>query len=345
MTKKNNLISFFKRRKRCQIQLFLQIQTSIQNIPVNLFGSVMAFAGLSMGWDMVKSLFGFDYGISHFFYIITISIFIILSIFYILKIIMVPKKVREEFTNPISSNFFATIAISLLLISALFIAKNILLAKICWISGTIFIALLCYLSVYKWINNSQSLHTLSPPWIIPVVGSLDVAIAGVKLHYYYISLFFTSIGLIFGLVLFTLIFYRIIFYRIIFHEQLPYKLQPSFLILSAPFSVGVSAYLEFSKNFDFFAFSLFNFSLFLILVIVSKIVLLKDCCTFTFNWWAIGFPLAAFNIASLKANEAQPNYFFATLAVGALTITSIVIALLFLQTIYKIYKKELMNLK
>ena len=312
---------------------------SIKNIPVSLFGSVMALAGLSIAWRLAEEIFSFKFGFSQFFSASAIAIFIILIFLYSLKFLIDSKKVIEEFVHPISSNYFGTIAISLLLISAILIQYNILFAKVVWVLGTIIIAFLCYLSVYKWISNTQSIQTFSPPWIIPVVGSLDVAIAGVNLDFYYVSLFFTSIGLIFGLVLFILIFYRIIF-----HEQLPYKMQPSLFILSAPFSVGLSSYFEFSKRFDFFSIALLNFSIFIILIVITKIFLLKDCCPFRLTWWAVGFPLAAFSIACLKAYESHHTFSFALLALISLSFSSIIIAFLFVQTIYRIYKKELLNL-
>ena len=326
---------FFKKK---EVFTMRPILDSIKNVPINLFAIVMSFAGLTLSWRLAGNIFKFYYIIETVFFWVTVLTFIILLFSYILKIILNRNKVLEEFNNPITSNFFGTPIISFLLLSAVFIPINEYVSHILWITGTIMISILSYILIHRWIRNTHSLHTLSPPWIISVVGTLDVAIAGVKLGNYYISFFFTSMGLVFGFVLFTLIFYRITF-----HDQLPYKLQPSLFILSAPFSVGLSSYLEFSQKFDLFALGLLFFSFFLILVVIGKILAIKDCCPFTLSWWAIGFPLAAFTVGALKAYAYFHNFGFEILSIVSLFSVTIILTFLIFQTLYRIYKLELLK--
>ncbi|WGL60492.1 hypothetical protein QEJ31_02605 [Pigmentibacter sp. JX0631] len=315
------------------------MRKSIEKIPVSLFGAVMSLSGLSIAWKQEESYYQYNFHISYFFVIIATLTIIILLISYLIKYFIAKENVLAEFSNPVTLNFYGTIPISFLLLSNSFFEINYTLSLCCWIIGLILISILAYYCFYKWLNSSHPISTLNPGWMIPIVGTLDVAVSGIKLNFHYTTLFFTGIGLIFGFVFFTLILYRIVFI-----EPIPFKLQPSFFILTAPFTVGLSGYLDIYHNYDFFSHALFSISIFLLLVIIGKILLIKDCCPFMLTWWAVGFPIAAFVNACEKSFYFNQNFYFALLTRTALIFATGVIVFLACLTIYKIIKGELSKL-
>ncbi len=315
------------------------MKKNISNIPSSLFGIVMSLSGLSIAWKFEELAFNYNLFMSNIFFILAVISMIVLSICYLIKINIAPENFKTEFRHPTMSNFFGTIPISFLLLSAIFFEKNYLAAVILWFVGTTLIFLIAYKSFYTWLNSSQPLTNLNPAWMIPIVGTLDVGVVGFKLEFYNISLFFTCIGILFGIIFFILIINRIIFI-----ESIPFKLQPSFFILTAPFTVGLVSYLELMHKFDFFSYVLLNFSIFLLLVIIGKILLIKECCPFMLTWWAVGFPIAAFANATQKAYFFHQTLFYAITARISLILATITILFLLFITIYKIFKGELAKL-
>ncbi len=315
------------------------MKNHLSNIPSSLFGIVMSLSGLSLAWKLEETSFNYNFFMSNILFALSILTMIILAICYTIKIFISPQNFKTEVQHPTMSNFFATIPISFLLLAALFFEKNYLAALILWLIGTILIFLIAYRSFYKWLNSPQVITNLNPAWMIPIVGTLDVGVVGFKLDFYNTSLFFTCIGILFGLIFFILILNRIIFL-----ETIPFKLQPSFFILTAPFTVGLVSYLEFMNKFDFFSYLLLNFSIFLLLVIIGKILLIKECCPFMLTWWAVGFPIAAFANATQKAYLFHQTIFYAITARISLILATTTILFLLVITIYKICKGELAKL-
>ncbi len=63
----------------------------------------------------------------------------------------------------------------------------------------------------------------------------------------------------------------IIFNRIIFHMPLPVKLLPTLFILIAPPAVGFLSYINLTGELDAFAHVLYNFALFLTILLLSQL--------------------------------------------------------------------------
>ena len=111
-----------------------------------------------------------------------------------------------------------------------------------------------------------------------------------------------AVGLFFTIPLFTMIFSRLVF-----EPPLPYALQPSLMILLAPFAVGTSAYVATTGRVDLFAESLFALTLFMLAVLLGRLRYLTACCPFRVSWWAVSFPLAAAAIAGLRVTAGEPG--------------------------------------
>ena len=148
-----------------------------------------------------------------------------------------------------------------------------------------------------------------------------------------------AVGLFFTVPLFTLIFSRLLF-----EEPLPDALQPSLMILVAPFAVGTSAYVVTTGQVDVFAQSLFALTLFMLAVLIGRLRYLVACCPFRVSWWAVSFPLAAAAIASLRIASALPGKLTATVAVVLLAVATFVIAGLLIRTLVGLGRGELRTL-
>jgi tellurite resistance protein len=101
--------------------------------------------------------------------------------------------------------------------------------------------------------------------------------------------------------------FTLIFSRLLFEAPLPDGLQPTLLILVAPFAVGMSTYVVNTGEVDTFAEALFALTLFMLAVLLNRMRYLLACCPFRVSWWAVSFPLAASAIVALRFATARPS--------------------------------------
>ena len=125
---------------------------------------------------------------------------------------------------------------------------------------------------------------------------------------------------------------------------MPDALQPSLLILVAPFSVGFSSYVVTVGRIDLFAESLYFLMLFVLAVLLGRLRVLRQCCPFRVSWWAVSFPLAASAIAALRFAAFDPNWFTAGVAWALLALATVAIAGLLVRTLLGVVQGELRTL-
>jgi tellurite resistance protein len=154
-----------------------------------------------------------------------------------------------------------------------------------------------------------------------------------------VMVFGLAVGLFFAVPLFTLILSRLLF-----EPPLPTALQPSLLILVAPFAVGFSAYVATTGTVDLFAEALFAVTLFLLAVLLPKLARFGRSCPFRVSWWGVSFPLAAAAVAALRVATAMTGRATDILALCLLTLATLVIAWLFGRTLIGLARGELRTL-
>jgi tellurite resistance protein len=306
----------------------------LEFLPVSLFGAIMGLAGLSFSWGWAEKIWGISPLIKNIIGGIALTAFIVLTIAYVIKWIKYPELIKKEIQHPVAISFFATFIISLLLVPGIILPYSMNAAIVIWSSGTIMMFLFSWFVLRKWLDHQQEPGNAMPAWIIPIVGTLDVPIVGYRLPIpgiHEICFVFFGIGLVFSIILIT-----IIISRLLFQPQLPEALQPTLLILVGPFALAFSGYQSLTGLQDITASVFFYFDFFLLLIFGSKIFLLAACCPFRVTWWAVGFPLVAFTIAAFRYASNKHTVVFQIIAGIMLFISTIVIAYLFMQTIYKI---------
>ncbi len=202
--------------------------------------------------------------------------------------------------------------------------------------------LFAWLIVTRWLSDRQQAAHATPAWIVPVVGLLDVPLAlpGLDLPPMQgVMIFGLAVGLFFAMPLFTLILSRLLF-----EAPLPAALQPSLLILVAPFAVGFSAYVATTGAIDLFAESLFAVALFLLAVLLPKLARFGHACPFRVSWWGVSFPLAAAAVAALRVAAAEPAPATDGLALVLLGLATLVIGWLLVRTLIGLARGELRTL-
>lgn len=308
-------------------------------LPVSLFGSVMALSGLALAWRLAAAHFGLPASIGEVLGLLAAGVFVALMLCYGIKCVESAAAVRAEFAHPVAVNFFGTPIISLLLLAAVTAPYSVALTYALWGAGTASMLGFAWLIVSRWMSVRQQIAHATPAWMIPVVGTLNISIAGVTLGLpgaHALSAFGLAVGLFFAVPLFTMILSRLIF-----EEPMSQPLQPSLMILVATFAVGFSAYLSVVGRVDLFASSLFFLAVFMFTVLVPRLLRLRSATPFHISWWAVSFPLAAMANAALKFAMHRPSWPTEAFALAILAFTSLVILSQGVRTIAVIARGEL----
>ncbi|REE87469.1 tellurite resistance protein [Paenibacillus taihuensis] len=314
-------------------------ESTLQYLPVNLFGSVMGLSGLALAWRESHHMFGTYLFISDAIGCLAILVFIVLGITYLSKLVLFPKIVKAEFHNPIAGNFFGTITIAILLLSSVISAYSQAMQQVVWTIGVILTLLIACIIIRRLLNVKQDFKHAVPAWLIPGVGTLDVVVAGGTMPLTWareVNLLCFGIGSILALVFFTLIFSRLMH-----HDAMPDKLTPSLIILIAPFEVGFLSYVNFTQRIDAFASILFYFGLFMFVVLFSKVF--KRGLPFGASWWAVSFPMAALSNAAFLYADFVNNWPLKSIAGLILLLLTLVIATLFIRTFIYLTKGQLLK--
>lgn len=314
----------------------------LEYLPVALFGSVMGLTGLSVAWRLAAARYALPGWISESIAVAAVAAFVAMAAAYLVKLVAAPDAVRAEFNHPIAGNLFGTMLISLLLLPIIIAPVALRFAQVLWGVGTVGMLGFAWVIIDRWMGNRQQAAHATPAWIVPVVGLLDVPLAlpGLDLPGLHgLMIACLAIGLFFAIPLFTLVFSRLIF-----EAPLPDALQPSLLILVAPFAVGFSAYVATTGSIDLFAEALYALTLFVLTILAGRLRRLTHCCPFRVSWWAVSFPLAAAAAAAVRFASAVPGLFTDIVAIVLLTLASVVIAGLAVRTLTGIARGELRTL-
>jgi tellurite resistance protein len=314
----------------------------LEYLPVGLFGSVMGLTGLSVAWRLAHMRYGVPARIADAIGIIAVVTFVALTIGYLVKLATATEAVKSEFRHPVAGNLFGTLLISLLLLPIILAPVSLRLAQGMWIVGAIGMFAFAWMIVTRWMSDRQQVAHATPAWIVPVVGLLDVPLALPYLGLpplQGVMAASLAIGLFFAVPLFTLIFSRLLF-----EPPLPDGLQPTLLILVAPFAVGMSTYVVTTGAVDMFAEALFALTLFMLAVLLNRMRYLLACCPFRVSWWAVSFPLAASAIVALRFATARPSEITDGLALVLLALATLTIIGLLVRTLYGVVTGELRTL-
>ncbi len=323
-------------------RLFLaaaSLSSSIRYLPVSLFGAVMSVAGLSLAWRLAGKAYGIGAELSNIIGIVALALFAVLVLAYVSKFFRYPQVVKMEFLHPVGGSFFGTVGISILLLSSVIGVYSGYCQLIVWTIGSVVTLTLSAIMISRLLHGNAAPATAVPAWLIGGVGSLDVVVTGGAFMtgwQYQVNLLAAAIGGVSAVVFFIRIFSRIV------HEApLAEAMQPSMMILVAPFPVGFIAYVNLVQRVDAFAALLFYFGLFLFAVISGRLLMKPP--PFSPAWWAVGFPVAALTGAALMYAGSVGTFYLGVIAALLLIALSIGVFVLAVRTVFALFTGRLLN--
>ncbi|SEQ15291.1 tellurite resistance protein [Ectothiorhodospira magna] len=314
----------------------MNAQPRLPYFPVAWFAMIMGLLGFAIVWSRADALLAVPSVVGDALRIFAVVALLGVATLYLTKLIRHRDAVVKELNHPIKRNFFATISISLILLSIAFLEDAPGLSLIFWSVGAALHLLFTLYVMSVWINHTNfQIQHMNPAWFIPVVGNILVPIAGVHHASPEISWLFFSIGLVFWIVLLT-----IVFYRIIFHDPLPERLVPTLFILVAPPAVGFISYLSLTDSLDPFARVLFYTGLFLTLLLFSLVGRFGRL-KFFISWWAYSFPMAAMTLAAIKMHGLTGDPFHYVIGVVMIAVLTFIIGALLIRTGIAVKRREI----
>jgi len=313
---------------------------TLQYLPVGLFGETVAISALSIEWRQAASLFGAVPCISVVIGVIDVIIFVLLIGLYLLKIIKYPVNVKSELNNPVFGNFAGTFFISAVLIATIVVPFSLNTARVIWLIGTAGGMGFMYLLTARMFNENINTLNALPPILIPGLVVLNAATSGASMQLGWwgkeVDLILFSFGIIPVFALFVIILYRLMHRKVI-----DVFLQPTLLLMSAPFEVGFLAYVSQSKTIDTFGSVIFFFGLLVFAILFFKVF--KKGLPFMISWWATSFSLAALANASLEyaivGHDPLLKYIAGFLLIGS----SIMVALTLCFTLNRHFSGKLLH--
>ena len=314
--------------------------TTLHYLPVGLFGAVMGSVGLALAWRLAASRFGAPAWIGNTLALAALLAFVVVGTGYAVKAVRGFDAVRREFAHPVTSNLFGTPLITLLLLPILLAPLNLAAARVLWVAGVLGMGVFSLSIAGRWLSEKQTVIT--PALLIPVVGLLDVPLALPSLGWQSlrgVMVFSVAVGLVFALPLLGMVLTRLMR-----EDAMPAPLQPTLLLLSAPFSVGFSAYTATTGQIDLFAEGLVMVMFFALAIVAGRLLALVAGHPFRLSWWAGSFPLAAATLAALRYAGHARHVVADGLALVLLATTTICIAVFAAWTLRAVFKGELRTL-
>ena len=313
-------------------------ESRLVHFPISMFAIVMGLVGLTLVIDKLGAPGSWVAAVADALVFVDLAVYALISALYLLKGLRHPAAVKAEFDHPVKLSFFPAITIGLILLGMAALPRWPGVAHALWGVGTAGHLVLTLAILSRWMHQQHfEIQHSNPAWFIPIVGNILVPLAGVPLGHVALSWFFFSVGLVFWPILFA-----ILLYRYFFHAPMPGKLMPTLFIFIAPPAVGFLSWLALHPGSapDGFALVLFNFGLFLTLLLVWQIGHFVRL-PFALSWWAYSFPVAAITLATLRMAETSGDAFWHGLANLLVAATVILIVALALRTLVAVYRGQI----
>lgn len=315
-------------------------QSALQYLPVGLFGSTVAIAGLGLALKQSVILYGLPACFGIVITMICWSIFILLSICYMIKCFRFPAQVKAELTNQVTANFLGTFFISVVLLAWLTAPFYLTIARITWFTGAGGSLIFMFILVSRLFKGNLSVLDAVPPTLIPGLTVLNSASAGAYMKFGWLGSDVNIILFALG-ISYVFTFFVIIMYRLVHRSPVVTFLRPTLLLMCAPFEVGFIAYMTHFTAVDLFGSTIFYFGLFIFIVLFF--IVFKKGLPFMVSWWGSCFSASALANAALRYAILSKDLFVKDIAAVILMVLIVLILITVYYTVQRLVTGQLLK--
>ena len=289
----------------------------VKNFAPSWFASVMGTGILAITSLFYSQYIPFLKNAAVLLFYFNVILFFVLLIPWTLRWIFYTKEALSDLEHPVISNFYATIAIAMLVLSAdfTFIGNNLFAGKIFWFVGTILTIFFGILSPFIMFKGEHvTLDHINPAWFIPPVGLIVIPIAGSFMIDQYsgfireLVIFLNYFGWGSGFFIYLALL-AVCMYRFILHRPLPNVLAPTIWINLGPIGAGTvalinlvnhSAFITVKEPFFILGLIFWGFGIWWVLMAITMTIyyIRNIQLPYALSWWAFTFPLGAYVAAS-----------------------------------------------
>jgi tellurite resistance protein len=252
--------------------------------------------------------------------------FVVLLVGYGIKLARYPAAVTEEFTNPITLGFCASLPVGMSLVAGGIAPYSPVAGSILW--WTAFVLLLAFQvwGLARLLAGGIELAQVNAGWLIIFGGGFVLPGPGLALGYVEASRFSFGFSAIAAAALVPLLLYRAFA-----APPLAPVLRPSWFILLVPFSLiyanGIALYPQMSA-----LESLYFFGLMLALALLGYSRAFWRW-PFGVPWWAFTFPLDALAYAAARYAQDHPSMLWRSVAGAALAAATACVLMVLVRTL------------
>ena len=310
---------------------FGNIHERVQRFPAGAIATFLGAATLSNVYAELNFVF-----IRHLFMIIGAGVILL----NIMKIVLHRKVFIKESNSPIPASIFCTLSMLIILFGSYIFSYNEILGKGIWLTGIIFHILMILNFTYKHLIKKFDMKFFIPSWFIVYSGIMVTGVVGGEMGEPSIVKGITYYGLTAFFIILPFMVKRVI------SNPLPTELMHTKAIFMAPVSLGLTSYLNVTKNYNLAFIALLYGILLTSLIVILKNIPKFFSVSFTPVFGALTFPMAIGALASFKMAIFLKNYNYLFLqnivyniAGAQMFITTAIIGF----AIYNFFKKSIIN--
>jgi len=304
----------------------------------------MGWSGLALAWSRAEPLFAES---AHSISLVAASIaaFVFVVVFFTscYRALRFFPAVQSDARHPIRHCFFASVPISIILLTGLaqqLTAIDSAILKWFWLAGCglEWLATLWVLS--RWlgpaVQGGLKWPAITPVLFIPVAGNVLVPMSGIDLGYEG----WTAAQCMMGVMLYPVLL-TLIMVRLGQAGPLPSRLAPTWFIMMAPPSALALSIGGWSPP-DLLIWSLWGIALTALMLALTQLKIIKNI-SFGMPHWGLSFPFAAFTALSLKLSQTAQGYWLAWPSMLLLVCMSSVILWLTAMTLKGLLQGDLLQ--
>ena len=303
---------------------------AFRSVHIGMYGAVMGLAGLGLTARAAAPLFPGVFRAPAYFTELWVALglfaLLILLVLYLLKLVLDPKAVKADFTDPGLMGFTGALPVGMTLVAGGLGPYAPGFASGLWWAGCLLLSAFQVCAIARWLAGQVPLDKLNAGWLILVVGGIVVPGPGVSLGHAEAARFFFGVSACGAMILLPLLFARAAL-----AAPLPEALRPSWFILLVPPSLiyanGLALYPD--------ALLLENLFFAGLALALALALYARAFWRWPFGpaWWAFTFPLDALAYAATRYAQEHPSGPWMAVAAVALLLATLVVAMVLARTL------------